>query len=521
MAVSQGLTIWARRRRACAHVRTNGGGAVTTGSGGRVTGPAPGEDLGPADADIADPDTYTAGVPHATFQRLRRDDPVSWWGEDHAGGHGFWAVTRHADLLTVSRDVDRFSSASGIRLEEMDAEETEARRTMMELDPPAHTAYRRLVSKPFSRREVYAYENAIRLLARAVVEEALASESRFDFVDRIAKQLPMRMLGRLLGVPDDDGPWLVERGDALLGNTDPEFTTHPVDLVDTEEFRLLPFRSPVGVELFRYAQEQARSRRDNPTDDVISDLLQPKVDGETLSEHEFNNFFTLLVAAGNDTTRYTMTAGIKALIERPDQMAELRDAIVAGDGDVIDVGGRGGAPLGVGDDALPPHRGERHDARRARDQGRRQGGDLVRVGRLRRGRVRRSVHVRHPPVAQPPGRVRVDEPAPLPRRPARPDGDQGAVRGAAAAPRRHRHRRPHRPPAQQFHRRHQTPPRACDARSRVGSESGSYRCVEHDGRSPTARSRRDGLMTVRRSVQDCLLTDGRVFRTIVRTLRPT
>ena len=300
-----------------------------------MTGPAPGEDLGPADADIADPDTYTAGVPHATFRRLRRDDPVSWWGEDHAGGHGFWAVTRHADLLTVSRDVDRFSSASGIRLEEMDAEETEARRTMMELDPPAHTAYRRLVSKPFSRREVYAYENAIRLLAREVVEQALASGSQFDFVDRIAKQLPMRMLGRLLGVPDDDGPWLVERGDALLGNTDPEFTTHPVDLVDTEEFRLLPFRSPVGVELFRYAQEQARARNDTPTDDVISDLLRPKIDGETLSEHEFNNFFTLLVAAGNDTTRYTMTAGIKALVERPDQLAELRDAIVAGNADLI------------------------------------------------------------------------------------------------------------------------------------------------------------------------------------------
>jgi cytochrome P450 len=300
-----------------------------------VTGPAPGEDLGPAEADIADPDTYVAGVPHATFQRLRREDPVSWWGDDHAGGRGFWAVTRHADLLTVSRDVERFSSARGIRLEEMDAEETEARRTMMELDPPDHTAYRRLVSKPFSRREVYAYEHAIRLLARAVVEDALASGSRFDFVDCIAKQLPMRMLGRLLGVPDDDGPWLVERGDALLGNTDPEFTTHPVDLVDTEEFRLLPFRSPVGVELFKYAQDQARRRREHPTDDVISDLLRPKIDGETLSEHEFNNFFTLLVAAGNDTTRYTMTAGVKALIERPDQLAELRDAIVAGNADVV------------------------------------------------------------------------------------------------------------------------------------------------------------------------------------------
>jgi cytochrome P450 len=282
-------------------------------------------DLGPADADIVDPDTYVQGVPHATFRRMRTEQPVAWCAE-HDGGRGFWAVTRYADLLTVSRDVETFSSAQGIRLEEMSPEETEARRTMMELDPPEHTRYRRLVSKPFSRREVYAYEQAIRLLARAVVEDAL-TETRFDFVERIAKQLPMRMLGRLLGVPDADGDWLVERGDALLGNTDPEFTEHPVGLVDTDEFRLLPFRSPAGLELFHYAQDQARLRREHPTDDVISDLLRPMVDGELLSDHEFNNFFTLLVAAGNDTTRYTMTAGIKALIEHPDQLAELRDSV--------------------------------------------------------------------------------------------------------------------------------------------------------------------------------------------------
>ncbi|MET0146752.1 MAG: cytochrome P450 [Ilumatobacteraceae bacterium] len=299
-----------------------------------MSGPAPDGELGPADADIADPDTYTAGVPHATFLRLRRDDPVSWWDDDHAGGRGFWAVTRHADLLQVSRAVDTFSSASGIRLEEMDAEETEARRTMMELDPPTHTAYRRLVSKPFSRREVMASEHAIRLLARSVIDDALASGT-FDFVDAVAKQLPMRMLGTLLGVPDEDGPWLVERGDALLGNTDPEFTTHPVGLVDTDEFRLMPFRSPAGIDLFRYAQEQARRRREHPTDDVISDLLAPKVDGEVLSDHEFNNFFTLLVAAGNDTTRYTMTAGMKALIERPAALDELRDAIERGDRELV------------------------------------------------------------------------------------------------------------------------------------------------------------------------------------------
>ncbi len=281
---------------------------------------------GSDDADITDPDTYVSGVPHATFERLRRDDPVSWWDETD-GGSGFWAVTRYDDLLTVSRGFSTFSSAKGIRLEEMAPEEAAARTTMMEMDPPEHTAYRRLVSKPFSRREVYAYEKAIRILAEVVVERALSLGPHIDFVEEIAKQLPMRMLAALLGVPEADGPWLVEKGDALLGNTDPEFTSHPVGLVDTDQFRMMPFRSPAGVELFRYAQEQAVQRRGSPSDDVIGDLLKPKIDGQTLSEHEFNNFFTLLVAAGNDTTRYTMTAGIEALIERPDQLAELRSAV--------------------------------------------------------------------------------------------------------------------------------------------------------------------------------------------------
>ena len=132
---------------------------------------------------------------YATFQRLRDTDPVSWWPE-HDGGKGFWAITRYDDLLHVSRNVETFSSAQGITLEEMDPDDFEARRNMLEYDPPEHTRYRRLVSKPFSRREVYAYENGIRLLARTVVDEALASGAEFDFVERIAKQLPMRMLGR-------------------------------------------------------------------------------------------------------------------------------------------------------------------------------------------------------------------------------------------------------------------------------------------------------------------------------------
>ncbi len=292
-------------------------------------------DLGRADADITDPDAYAAGVPYATFQRLRDTDPVSWW-EEHDGGKGFWAITRYDDLLHVSRNVDTFSSAQGITLEEMDDDDFESRRNMLEYDPPEHTRFRRLVSKPFSRREVYAYENAIRTLARSVVEEALGGGSTFDFVERVAKQLPMRMLGRLLGVPDGDGSWLVERGDALLGNFDPEFTAHPVGLTDTDEFKSIPFRSPAALDLYRYAERQAEQRRTNPTDDVITDILAPTIDGDRLSEREFKNFFVLLVSAGNDTTRYTMAAGMKALIEHPEQLDELRSSVIAGETALVD-----------------------------------------------------------------------------------------------------------------------------------------------------------------------------------------
>ena len=290
---------------------------------------------GAADADIVDPDTFVNGFPHATFERLRKQDPVSWW--DEPDGSGFWAVTRYHDLLAVSRDTKTFSSAQGITLEEMEPADFEARRNMMEFDSPQHTRYRRLVSKPFNRREVWAYEHGIRLLARSVLDETLppASTTSLDFTEDIAKQLPMRMLGRLLGVPDEDGPWLVERGDALLGNFDPEMTEHPVGLVDTNEFSSMPFRSPAGLDLYRYAQQQAEKRSEHPTDDVISHLLAPTIDGERLSQQEFKNFFVLLVGAGNDTTRYTMTQGIQALSEHPEQLARLTDAIGNGDAEFV------------------------------------------------------------------------------------------------------------------------------------------------------------------------------------------
>ena len=298
-------------------------------------GPDLNAQLGRSDLDIVDPDTYVEGFPHATFKRLRDDEPVSWW-QEHDGGKGFWAVTRYEDLLHVSQHVELFSSAQGITLEEIEGDDFHLRRNMLEYDPPEHTRYRRLVSKPFSRREVYAYEEGIRQLARDVVLDARERGDRFDYVDRVAKQLPMKMLGRLLGVPDSDGDWLVEQGDALLGNLDPEMTKHPVGLTDTDDFKHIPFRSPAALELYRYAERQAEQRRGCPTEDVISKLLAPTIDGECLTELQFKNLFVLMVSAGNDTTRYTMAGGLKALAERPEQFAALRQACIDSDSDLVD-----------------------------------------------------------------------------------------------------------------------------------------------------------------------------------------
>ena len=275
-----------------------------------------------AHADLTRHDTFVDGVPHATFARLRREEPVSWC-EEADGNAGFWSVTRYDDVLHVSREHETFTSTRGIRMEEMDPEETAARRTLMELDPPEHTRLRRLVNRGFTRRTVEAYEAAIREITRAVLDEALP-KGTFDFTKEVGRELPMRMLGRLMGLADEDLDELVTWGDAMIGNTDPEFTSHPVDLSDTDEFRLMPFRSPAALEVFRYADRMAQERRAEPRDDIVTRLLAPTPDGEPLTDLEFKNFFALLVAAGNDTTRYTIAGTLDTLIDHPGALAHLQ-----------------------------------------------------------------------------------------------------------------------------------------------------------------------------------------------------
>lgn len=281
-----------------------------------VLHPEPGDPF----ADLASHDTFVGGVPHATFARLRAEDPVSWVPE---GVSGFWAVTRHADVETVSRDFGRFTASRGIRIEEMAPDELEARRTMMEFDPPEHARLRRLVQPGFTPKVVATYEAAFRLLAGQVLDRVLPL-GEFDFVTEIARELPIRLLCRLLGVPEGDAGRLVAWGDQMISNADPEYTPVVIDRDDTDEYRLLPFRSPAAIEVFRYAERMALERRLEFRDDIITTLLHAEPDGEPLTELEFKNFFTLLMVAGNETTRHTVSHGLILLLDHPEQMADLR-----------------------------------------------------------------------------------------------------------------------------------------------------------------------------------------------------
>ena len=285
-------------------------------------------DLGDPNADITSHDTYLSGFPHAAFKRFREESPVAWV-EEGDDGAGFWAITKHADVIEVSRDYKRFTAARGIRIEEMADDELDARRTLMEFDPPDHTRLRRLVQPGFTPKVVTTYEAAFRRLVGLVLDEVLPLGD-FDFVTEIARELPIRMLCRLVGVPEGDSSKLVTWGDQMISNADPEYTPVIIDKVDSDEYRLLPFRSPAALEIFRYAEEIALQRRQYPKDDIITTLLTAEPDGKPLTDLEFKNFFTLMMVAGNETTRHTISHGLIYLHNHPDQVAEWRRDLEAG-----------------------------------------------------------------------------------------------------------------------------------------------------------------------------------------------
>jgi len=267
-------------------------------------------------------DDFAERVPHETFALLRREAPVWWY--DWPLGRGYWCVTKHADVVAVSRDTKTFTSEHGANLEDLDEEQRAARQSMLETDPPRHARLRGLVGPPFTPRAIKAYELVLRELTTAVLDRALPLRE-FDFIEDVAKQLPIRVLASLLGAPDEDTDRLIDWGDRMIGNTDPELADVLSDTPESEQYRMLPFRSPASLELFEYAHRIADERRGTPTDDLVSKLVNAEIDGERLTEREFDTMFLLLVVAGNETTRQAIAHGMLALSENRDQWRRLAD----------------------------------------------------------------------------------------------------------------------------------------------------------------------------------------------------
>ena len=273
-------------------------------------------------ADLTSHDTFLSGAPQNTFKRLRDEDPMSW--TEWSGGEGFWSVTRHEDILKLNGQPDLLSSARGIRMEDQSYEEYLARRTFQETDGAEHMGTRIKVAKAFSKPVIAQFEPVIRQICAEILDDVLPRGS-FDATREIARQLPMRMLGRIIGTPEADLPWLVDKGDALIANTDPDYTAHVLDKMTTDEFRMMPFNSPAGAELFVYAKDlMATKAASGDTSGVLHLILQPGHDGTVMPEHEFRNFFCLLVAAGNDTTRYSIAAGLQALANQPELLGQMQ-----------------------------------------------------------------------------------------------------------------------------------------------------------------------------------------------------
>lgn len=277
-----------------------------------------------ADIDLTDCNNFVERVPFEAFDRLRHEAPVSWHDEP-SPLNGFWSVTKHADIVAVSRDWRTYSSeVGGAALAELSSEEIAARKTMLDTDPPRHTRLRGVVSGLFTPRAVLHYEQFIREVTRRVLDRALPA-GEFDFIEEVAAQIPIRVLLRILGVPEQDLSHMIELSDKMLANTDPEVADLVVGRDNVEAFRLFPFSSPAGEELWQYALDLAADKRRCPADDLVTRLLEAEVDGVRLTEAEFQNFFSLLIVAGNETTRQALALGVLALVEHPGELHRLRE----------------------------------------------------------------------------------------------------------------------------------------------------------------------------------------------------
>jgi cholest-4-en-3-one 26-monooxygenase len=263
--------------------------------------------------DLTAPETFMGGQPRETFKYLRNEQPV-YWHEDPVQGVGFWAITRQKDLDYVSKNPLLFSSRErSCLLHEAPDEQLELMRTqLINMDPPQHLNYRRLVRTAFTPKAVDSYEDRFREVAREILDRAVEG-GRCEFVEDIAAELPLVAICELMGVPLEKRQRLFELTNIMLGMDDPELTTSMEDGTNAM------------IEMFMVAMELAAKHKESPHNDIVNVLLTGTVDEEPLSDDDFCNFFLLLVVAGNETTRTVTSHGMRLLMEHPEQYQQLVD----------------------------------------------------------------------------------------------------------------------------------------------------------------------------------------------------
>lgn len=262
----------------------------------------------PHGIDVYDPEGYAArGVPHAAFARLRREAPVSFHPEPaESGGEGFWVLSRYEDVKWASKRPDLFSSQRGgtniktLRPEQL----AQVRAIMLNMDPPEHRRFRALVNKAFTPRRMRGLAPRVAALSRRIVDD-VCEAGRCELVADVAARLPMEVICEMVGVPEADREGVCALAGRLIGFDDPECQTSEAD------------GQAAAAEMFVYAGKVAALRRSEPADDLATALLEAEVDGERLTELEFNSFFMLLAVAGNETTRTATCHAVRLLAERP------------------------------------------------------------------------------------------------------------------------------------------------------------------------------------------------------------
>ncbi len=268
-------------------------------------------DFDPSSIDIISNEAYRFGPPHEQYKLLREKSPVFMHpGLEPGFPDKFWAVMKHKDVVSVSRQFQTYSSALKGSLMNEDRPDLESSRMMIDTDPPDHTRLRTLVSRGFTPRAMRQLEDHFKEVAERIIADAVKTGS-LEFVEHVSAELPLIAIAELLGVPVEDRRKVFDWSNRMIGSTDPDASLGPEDSMNA------------AAELYLYAQMLADDRRKNPRNDIITTLIDESQD-DHLKSHEFELFVLLLSVAGNETTRNGISHGVLALIDNPQAFEELR-----------------------------------------------------------------------------------------------------------------------------------------------------------------------------------------------------